>query len=277
MRNTDIKRRVDRIARGTGRHEDFVNIFLFFRTHHCGRLSVRDVGDFIAHREERGRGEVTDRARDMLLSCRHWLLTENGITPSLEDIKEAVQATLRVATEKQIKDAVGLDKGQAKAALKTALSKAEDGGVLKDKERRVLNYLGRTFIWNVAYTDVSLMEDLVHVLKFHDYLDDADAIRFREARTFLALYVIATLHGTPLTMKTEAVTLRATFRQETKQLGLKAELPVANLGKPISASVFLFSTELAAAEHCDPSLLDTANWTGLPLEVSSEGKLAVIE
>ncbi|MGO6984329.1 hypothetical protein, partial [Rhizobium leguminosarum] len=88
------------------------------------------------------------------------------------------------------------------------------------------------FIRNVAYTDTSLLEDLIHVLRFHEFLEEADVDAFRKARDFLALHVIATLHGTPLVMdKKEIVHLRATFSRESRQLGLKAELPNCQPGK----------------------------------------------
>jgi hypothetical protein len=277
MQDADIKLRVNRIVRGENRPDDLDRIFLFFRFHHCNRYSVRDVGDFIAHRDERKMGAVTGRARDMLLSCRQWLLTMHGIIPSFEDIKAAAQATLRVATDKQLKDRLNLSRGKTEAALARALDQAEGGVALKGIERKVLNYLGGTFIWNVAYTDTSLLEDLIHVLRFHKFLEKEDVDSFRKARDFLALHVIATLHGTPLVMdKKEIVHLRATFSHETRQLGLKAELPIANLGKPIMSSVFLVHTELVADKYCDPALLIMDTWAGIPLEFGSEGKLAAM-
>lgn len=76
MLDTDIRVRVKRILRGERRQYVFDRIFLYLRTRHCGRQSLQEIGAFIAHRDQREKGPVTNkRAADILSLSRRQIRT----------------------------------------------------------------------------------------------------------------------------------------------------------------------------------------------------------
>src|SRR5688572_17242104 len=55
---------------GQFRVEDLTTLFLALRDRAGGRQSIVDVGDFVAHREERNKGYVTRAVRDFFVRIR---------------------------------------------------------------------------------------------------------------------------------------------------------------------------------------------------------------
>lgn len=65
-----LRIRVDRLLRSDLRVEDLTSLFLAMRDHCEGRECVREVGDFVAHRNTRTRGIITCCARDFFATLR---------------------------------------------------------------------------------------------------------------------------------------------------------------------------------------------------------------
>src|SRR4051812_33243829 len=60
-----------RLLRGEFRAQYFIELYLYARDRCDGRETVRDIGDFIAHRNERDKGFITDRVRDAHIVSRY--------------------------------------------------------------------------------------------------------------------------------------------------------------------------------------------------------------
>ena len=56
--------RVERLLRGDFRVDDLTRLFLYARDRCDGRESVKEVGDFVAHHNERNKGTVTRATRE---------------------------------------------------------------------------------------------------------------------------------------------------------------------------------------------------------------------
>lgn len=82
MLDDDLRVRVQRLASGRHRVEDLDRLFLGLRDRDGGRMSVREIGDFVAHRGERHKGPVTQTARDVFASVDVWSLPMRGRKPS---------------------------------------------------------------------------------------------------------------------------------------------------------------------------------------------------
>ncbi|MGO6937871.1 hypothetical protein [Rhizobium johnstonii] len=278
MNDTDIPLRVKRIARGERRHDDFDRIFLHLRGPLDRRSSVRDIGDFIAHRDNRDSGLVNQHAQDLLTSFRNWIIpTVTGRRPSTEEIVVAGEANLRIATNEQLKRAMRLDRGGATSAFRKGVEKLKKGEPINKKQRLAVNYLGGTWIWQPAYSDASLFDELVRLLKAGRYLMPEDVAGFERASPFLTKHVIALLHGVKIAMKDgNSVELIAKHSRSERVLGVKMVLTVNELVKPVSEEVFLFHSHLLADDHCDPVLLADETWKGKHLEVRQDGLLAAL-
>lgn len=70
MKTNELRSRVQRFLAGDHRVADLNRVFLALRDGCYGRASIREIGDFVAHREHREKGPVTDAVRDILLSFR---------------------------------------------------------------------------------------------------------------------------------------------------------------------------------------------------------------
>ncbi|MBY3144089.1 hypothetical protein HFO63_00505 [Rhizobium laguerreae] len=250
MIDPDIRLRVRRILRGERRQDDLDRIFLYLRTRHFGRESIQEIGDFVAHRDRRQKGPVTRTARDVFVSFRNWLRTTQGLPFTAEDIIRAANANLRIATADQLRSRLDLRPEVVKSVLTQAVRKLERGKKLTTREERVFNYLGGAFIWNPAFTDHSIFDDLGEVLRQNGYLEEADEASFETIRHFLSLYVLTIMHGSALLMENgDLAHLQAGFRNKEAKLEVKAHLVSQDFSKPVIVPLCLYWTSLEAQQH----------------------------
>lgn len=102
MLETDLQRRVQRLLSADCRTEDLDRIFLGLRGLAGCRASLREIGDFVAHRDQREKGPITQRVRDLAVSCHSWTWQQFGRGPSLEQAMVVAEANLRIATDVQL-------------------------------------------------------------------------------------------------------------------------------------------------------------------------------
>ncbi len=278
MTETDIHLRVKRIARGEQRADDFDRLFLHLRGSLDKQSSVRDIGDFVAHRDKRDSGLVNQHVHDLLTSFRNWAIPAlTRQPPSVSAMADAGEANLRIASKEQLKSAMRLDRGGATSAFRKGIAKLRDGERLSKKQELAVKYLGNTWIWQPAYNDVSVFDELVRLLKDRRYLEHQDIVGFEAARPFLTKHIVALLHGVRIMMKdgTEGELVAKHSRAE-RLLGVKMVMTVHDVAKPISQDVFLFHTSLVADDHCDPALLAMKSWKEIHLDVRQDGLLSAL-
>src|SRR5262245_5251242 len=70
MADAKSRARVERLLSNRFRQDDLTGLFLYARDHCDGRESVTDIGDFIAHHNERNKGIVTRSTRDWFTVVR---------------------------------------------------------------------------------------------------------------------------------------------------------------------------------------------------------------
>ncbi len=197
--------------------------------------------------------------------------------PTIDEMVVAGEANLRIATNEQLKEAMRLDRGGATSAFRKGIAKTKRGEPLSKKQDKAVRYLGHRWIWQPAYRDHLLFDELVRRLRDGRYLQQEDVAGFDQARAFLAKHIIALLHGVNIVMNDgNKVELVAKHSREERLLGVKMVLTVDEFAKPFSKEVFLFHTGLTADEHCDPDLLAEQSWKGKHLEVRHDGLLAAL-
>ena len=275
MFDQDLSRRLARLMRGERRTGDLDRLFLALRCRAASRASVREVGDFVAHRNQREKGLVTQKARDIFTSFDSWLRITVMRQPfTLPQIRKTAEANLRNATDAQLSERLNMKRAVVKSVLAQALKKLERGQKATARERKTIDYLGGAFIWNPAFTDADLVEDLLLVLVETGLLRRAEHNAFRALSDYIALYVITLLHGSVILLEHgNRAQLMAGFDNDQGQLEVKAMLTMADIGKPVSAPTCLVWTSLVGSDHCVPALLeDSSQWLG-PLEIDDEGKL----
>lgn len=252
----DLRLRVQRLLRGERRHDDVDRLFLGLRDRADSRETIREVGDFVAHRDERDRGTVLQQTSDVLLSIQTFLKIRAERAFTLGEIREVAEANLRVATPAQLSARLRLTRPEARGALKRGLAKVERGEDVTRKERRAIDYLGGAFIWNPDFTDKGLHGDLADALVAGGYLLSGERPTWKAAQPFISLCVVALMNGTKLVLNgSNPVTLMAGYDNDDGLIEVKAQLQFEQSGKQIWMPFCLYLTALSAEEHCDPVLL----------------------
>lgn len=272
----DRRRRVARWLRGDRRTGDLDRIFADLRLCQPGRDSVREIGHFAAHRGERDRGVVLERAGDMQTSAkRWWMQMQMTVPPSVDHMREAGEANLAIMPDARIRERFGLTRQAVRLKFAKALRKHEAGRPLNLKERELADALGLSMMWQIAFDEATLAGDLADLLVEDGALslDHRDDIA-REAR-FVGLFAAALMHGAALKMPDGSLApLRLTARTDTGTLSIKAEIKVAEDPKPVMTSVPVFETSSPAADHCEPELLSPLG-PSTPVEVEGDRIVAI--
>jgi len=93
MIERDLKLRVARLVRGERRTEDLDRLFLGLRQAPRVGSCIREIGDFVAHRNRREKGLITRQAQDVFKSFRSWIHITLGNDFTLEDVEEVAVQT----------------------------------------------------------------------------------------------------------------------------------------------------------------------------------------
>lgn len=283
MIDADLRQRALRLLSGRRQVEDLDRLFLGLRDRHHGRTGFREIGDFVAHREERQKGLVTQISRDVFTSVSIWSLGLRGRKPTRADIAEAAWANFRLASDLQLKRGCGLQRGTIKRRLESGLPKFERGVALADQEMRVIAYLGNRFIWKPAITDDQLFEEFCEVLLQNSIISKADRTALDGAKTFLTLYAISCMHGSAILLEDGTRgELLAGFANRDRYLEVKIQIRFNDTAKPITTPICMFLSTLHPEDHCNTKLLEQGSeWLSdawrEPIEVGPDGRLSLID
>lgn len=267
---SDLRRRVERLLSGRRSLEDLHRIYLDQRDRAYGRASVLEIGDFVAHREERVKGVVTRRVEDLLLSGRTWTASVLGNIPELDSpiLRDTARANFRLATDEQIKTRVGLRREVAKSALERGLKKLAKNERITDREAEVLVFFGTQFIWNPAFTDDQLFSELVEVLVKNGGLKLDEIADFQAVKTFNTLFAITQMHGSTIVAADGTRSpIYAYGANSFERLEVKGQLTFATDPKPVVAELCMFWTTLDVKAHCGSALLESPDAWTQPLDV----------
>lgn len=278
----DLRMRTGRLLAGQRRVDDLDRLFLGLRDRHHGKESVREIGDFVAHRAERQKGLVTQVARDVFTSVSVWSLGFRNKKAEISDIVRAAKANFRLASDQQLKDGCGLRRPVVKRRLDSGLAKFERGETITDEEMAVLLYLGNRFIWKPAFNDGQLLSEFCEVMRKNAIIDAGDVSALENVRAFITLYAITCMHGSVIQfdgdMRGE---LLAGFANRDRLLEVKVQIRFDDMPKPILAPICMFLTSLQPDAHCEPALLlFQGEWLpgvwSKPIEINARGKLDFI-
>lgn len=277
--NRELRKRLERLLSGERRIDDLQALFLDQRFRAQGRRSVREIGDFIAHRDRRDKGEVVEVVADLYRSAHFWAWTQLNLPAALSDLSDAAnaaRANLRRATDDQLKGGCNLKRPVAQSVLEAAIKKLGEGRQLTQREKATFNYLAGNLIWNPAFDDQHLCQELEDNLLSLGLLRDSEVESFRGLGPFIALFTITQMHGAVIDLPSGPVGLRAGFENKFKRLEVRAQIELRDFVKPIWIPMCVFWTDLDPQPYCEDRLLSNPDAWLEPLEVNSQGKLSVI-
>ena len=275
MLQEDHKRRVARLIRGERKVTDLHNLFSDLRMHQPGRASVKEIGHFAAHRQERNSGISLTRANDILTSARLWHQQFNLTKLTADHLQEAGRANFRILPDERIKEKFGISRQTAEQSFNKAITKFDAGKPLKERESQLLKVFGLSKMWQFVLDDSTLWNDFVDLLIAEGALAEESRSSFESVSTFVTLYALNIMHGARLKIADgKMVQLRLAASEEFGLLRIKAEIPVSDSPKPFTTSVPIFETALMAVDHCDPQIL-TTNDEPIPAEIDGDRLVAL--
>ncbi|WP_278069535.1 hypothetical protein [Brevundimonas sanguinis] len=280
LADDDLRVRVRRLLEGGRRIEDLDRLYLGLRGRAQGCPAVQEIGDFIAHRDRREKGMITQIGRDVFTSIDVWSMTLRKLDVGRDDFIRAAEANLRLASDEVIRAGVGSSRQMAAARLKKAIAKLRSDQALSESEWTVFSYFGNRFIWRPAFSARQLNDELATVLVRNGLMSKEDSAQLVPASAFLSLHAVAAMHGSSILLDNGAhARLFAGFANKDRWIEVKVDVVFHELGKPSMAPICLFLTNLRAEIYCAPELLVASNpvlvdhWA-MPLEIAADGRLA---
>ncbi|MEX0964750.1 MAG: hypothetical protein WDZ52_11990, partial [Pseudohongiellaceae bacterium] len=252
--------------------------------------SVQEIGDFIAHRDERSKGLITRTTRDWFAIIRFthpWdrpLLLDSQAIPPL--FTYYLRATLHRLSATLLKEKTGFTHATADRILRRIskkLGKNPDGTLrivssfAKDEDY-LIGCLCSGIIVKGAFTEDRLYTDFVATLKSNGLLAKTEMHDFGRCRATISLFAASVMHNCDIYLDDSSITKLRVTPDSIKDnvIGVIASVPFSARGGVAFVSSAIFDTELYAQDYCTPELLSIARPWDFDLEVTSNGILSPI-
>ncbi len=284
MSDPIVRARVDRLLRGEVREDDLTRLFLFARDRCDGRECVQEIGDFVAHHNERTKGITTNTVKDwsVIVRLRGWMPNQKLDLQHLPSIfPDYLWATSRRLDHKTIKKETGLTRSEAAAVLPfliARLVKNQDGSYAVNPfttrpERAIIECFVSHMVVVPAFTDTHLFDDFSATLKSNGGLLNKDEVhQFRAFCHYIILFAAVQMHRCSIVVDEGFAIPLSLMGHANGCIQVDCPIPMffqlPNI--PIlNLSTVMFKTDLKTEEYCEPSLLkEAAPWT-FPLELSA--------
>ena len=283
MQNRALKARVDRLIGGDYRPEDLTHIFLALRSSSYGRESIRELGDFVAHRAERTKGIATQRVRDFYTLFPTYLWTAGKQIQGHDlpdDHIDFLNAAYRMFGPKTINEKTGINANRSKRMLENIVAniKRLPNGKLaitytpNNDEQRLLNFLANRTVWVPAFDDEILVDEFRAVLEKNRLTSPADTDKVIATKGLLSAFALSSMHQAHLIEKT----VNAYIECGTWEGNLIAMSTMSLPDIPVPTLFPIFKTKAQAIDWCVPSLIGKSphiNWE-CAIELTAQVKLA---
>jgi hypothetical protein len=283
MSEADLRPYVERLLRGEFNLGEVMQLLLYARERSEGRHSVKEIGDFIAHINERQRGAVVQEARNFFSFLRFRAQhprSRIGLNSLPADTPSILRESMRRAEPAHLKKLTRLNKSQARTALEGFLGKLEfkNIGLLAltsnptDTENLVFKFLYNTITAIPVFTGKELFDGVSAILKNNQLLHRSEVRSFEKVRPGIILYAVSVMHRSRIDLGAgEKGYLLANKGPndilEVLATGPKIHPIGMNSGRPFIYAHPMFDTTLKAKDHCDEALLRDNRWL-FPLEVT---------
>jgi hypothetical protein len=285
MRTSELRHRVERLLNGQFIVDDLIRLFLFLRDRSFGNNLVREIGDFVAHADERQKGVVTDDLRDFFAWLRFKLPNLNkkiGLQDLPPRFPEIACANVKRLDSNALKKDSGLTPNIAQRMMRSIMKKfvpIPTGGYtltspLTNNEAALLRVAISYIVAKPVFQDNALITQMRSVLTKNGLLNQDEHCKFCLLKPSIVLFAITAMHQCTILLDSPPPADLMAERTADGTLGVLAmaacvtdEVPAAYIAVPI------FSTTLAAQDWCEQSLLDGQWKWEFPIELSPDRKL----
>lgn len=284
----DIRLRVLRLLSGERRTEDLHRILLWLRFRTRGRApNLKDVGDFISHRDLRETGVTWERARDFCHVAEWVLSASDGVERrSIEMARKAVFASFRIHGPARAKAQFGVGAKRVEQALTRAMAavnyidfttgEADMDDSLTPLEVAVLRFYIWEFRTPKGMTPEVLANELIELLSAEGLLSRSERQRLVEAAAFICVYAMSQMHGSTIVLAEGRddthVPLTLSYRAG------KLRLSLMHMVAKTMVLTDVVATDLTPEDWLAPELITgPTDIVWVPVEFGPGGKLVPIE
>lgn len=266
--------RIERMLAGDVRVEDLNQTFVGLRFSSSSAPAVHEIGHFIAHRDERNTGVVTEAAAGIFKYARFWVSPERqqGHPWRYPLFPEMALLNVDLLSPQLIKSLTGRSRRETKRMLKLALEKFiqnpdQSWGLtraLTNQDEKVLQAVVGTLAMRPSFHSGSLVADLARALVANRIFSESELGPLSSLETPLSLFAMSMMHGGTLRFEDGSVSrLSLQIGEDNKlQIGATAQVAHAHI------NFAMFTSELDADASCEAILRAdmTANMPAASLE-----------
>src|SRR5271166_1786288 len=217
-----LRRRVERLLDGEPMAQHLDRLFLYARDRCDGRETVQEIGDFVAHHNQRTKGVLTRSARDFFTVTRTKVLYMNqafdlsDLPPNFPDF---VRAMSRLLDSQTTKKDTGLAKNKFDKRLEPLISKFKMKSYqrffltepLTKEEETVIKCLISYIIVKPAFTSDRLVQDFIAVLQSNGLLRKDETGKMKTLAPGIVLHALACMHQCEIVLSDGSRSLLSIF------------------------------------------------------------------
>lgn len=292
MSDPRFRSRVTRLLRGELRVDDLKTLFLYARDRCDGSEAVREIGDFIAHHDERKKGIVTRSTRDWFTTVRFMAPRFMPGAPQLDELSlpsetpAYLKAAFRRQTNASFKERSGMSLTAGRHALEGLVRRFEynlDGTLrltrfIMPHEKVLLNVLTSSLNVVYAFSADDLFSDFQSTLIKNKILAKSETSLFAAIREPVILLAVAVMHNNDVIMEDKTkIRLSAQLSARENLIQVFADVPTGiQSPKPVSMSAPIFGGIISVNERLTIDLLRRQKWE-CELELGDDGRLHALD
>jgi hypothetical protein len=286
-----IKLRVKRFAEGRGTMRDLDGIYLWLRSHSFGRGAVRDIGNFVAHADERDQGLVWNTASNLAATFIYVAASGKKHELQADDLpmlKRGLLGIFDMDEAASVRDRTRIGQRKARVNLCSALDKLEfSNGELIDNgmtstERRIVDIYSKLLILRPAFSEETLVSEFVECLNLNGLLaNKAHSESIYAQHRLIALHAVERMHLCQLLMDGQLpCRLEAHIggEEEGWPLSVMCTVDTTRNEVIVGLATTIFTTTCLGPDCFEPEFWNggaTGSMTS-PIEITNNWKIALV-
>jgi len=269
---------------------------MYARDRSGGRESVQDIGDFIAHPQEKTTGLIVRTVRNLTFIIRSKLAI-NGVTIDVTKIPENLPDLIRINSkhlaQQLITRETGFSRVKVQKILPAILSKLlpnPDGSFrmegFTNDEFSVMNCILTFFSIFPAFNASKLFDDFSETLLDLELLQRKKELsQFKAVKNLITVFALRTMHKTTVVLPHMSDALISVGLAESQDANdgernyLSANVVASATwnGDPVRVSFSVFRTDLLAEKYCEVELLSRLNKNhrfDCDIDINAKGRLS---
>lgn len=275
----DIRRHVERLLQGGRRTDGLHRIFLWLRSKAPRNSAVRDVGNFVGHKDSRNSGISWQRGIDFChMAGLHLHDRTKPESVTVEVYKRAVRACYRALGPAAAKNIFNLGYEKLGKRLDRALEnivgissgRAVIQRAFTADEQRILTHYGSRIIVRGAMTQEGLMSELCEMLTANGVLQAGEEEALNGQSCFICMYVITQMNGAELLEDLRPIAQLSAYADDRIRVQVHYRVGRGNMVADI------FGTSCAPAMWATNQVRNHFLGQMPPLELDEDGRLSFL-